>query len=154
MKNVFASGWHMIVDAVVDDARALSDVGALREFLRDLTGVLRMQILVEPQAHEVPLQPDALATDDDEGGITGFCVITTSHIAIHTWPLRHKFSMDVFSCKPFERDAALDFIVSRLGVRTASMTWIDRTWPAGGEAQVETRIIGEPASALPTSLAA
>lgn len=37
-------------------------------------------------------------------GWTGFVVIDKSHIAIHTFSEGNKVSVDVFSCKPFEKD--------------------------------------------------
>ena len=38
----------------------------------------------------------------DEGGVTGICVLSTSHCSIHTWPLRPFFVMDVYSCRDFD----------------------------------------------------
>ena len=32
-------------------------------------------------------------------GITGFVIISTSHIAIHTWPEYNYAAIDIFSCK-------------------------------------------------------
>ena len=40
---------------------------------------------------------------EDEGGTTGFAVLSTSHCAIHTWPLRETFVMDVYSCRDFDQ---------------------------------------------------
>jgi S-adenosylmethionine decarboxylase len=39
---------------------------------------------------------------EDEGGVTGVCVLSTSHCTIHTWPLRPFFVMDVYSCRDFD----------------------------------------------------
>jgi hypothetical protein len=50
----------------------------------------------------IKLEPEKLETDDDEGGVSYFCQITTSHIAAHTWELRRAIMLDVFSCKPFD----------------------------------------------------
>jgi S-adenosylmethionine/arginine decarboxylase-like enzyme len=38
----------------------------------------------------------------DEGGITGIIVLSTSHVAIHTWPIRGKAVLDAYSCRPFK----------------------------------------------------
>ena len=37
----------------------------------------------------------------DEGGITAITVLSTSHIAIHTWPEENAATYDVHSCRDF-----------------------------------------------------
>jgi len=40
----------------------------------------------------------------DEGGITGFLLLSESHISIHTWPERDNYlSLDIFVCN-FNKD--------------------------------------------------
>ena len=34
--------------------------------------------------------------------MTGTVVLSTSHVALHTWPVRHFFILDVFSCRDFD----------------------------------------------------
>jgi S-adenosylmethionine decarboxylase len=45
---------------------------------------------------------DANETGKDPGGITGFVLISESHISIHTFADRGFFTMDVYSCRNFE----------------------------------------------------
>jgi S-adenosylmethionine/arginine decarboxylase-like enzyme len=136
MNNRNTSGWHLILEALVEDPSLLKDEQALTRVMTDLVGVLRMKPLAPPRCWQVPLDEGLLASEQDEGGITGFCVITTSHISIHTWPLRRRFSMDVFSCRPFDEGAALQFIADRLRVSAMNATWVERTWPSAGPAVV------------------
>ena len=127
--NRAMAGWHLIVDATVADPIPISSADHLRDTLTELVDLLGMQILDGPRMTEVDLEPARIELDEDEGGITGYCLITTSHISIHTWPLRGRFSFDAFSCRPFDRDAALRFIRERLSVDQESVTWIERHWP-------------------------
>jgi S-adenosylmethionine decarboxylase len=125
------AGWHLIVDGVVDEKNVelLGDVKFLDQMFRDLIKLLKMEILVEPAFRVVPLDPSKLEDDGDEGGVTGTAVITTSHVSVHTWPLRAKFSLDVFSCRSFDPDEAYDFLQKRLGITKRTIHWVERKWP-------------------------
>lgn len=130
MKKSRVSGWHLMVDALVSDGARLRDPSVLRDFLLRLVDFLDMKLLEGPNITEVELDPKRLDSELDEGGVTGYCLITTSHISIHTWPLRRRFCLDIFSCKQFDRDAAVAEIERALGVSDVSVTWIERRWPA------------------------
>ena len=66
---------------------------------------------------------------DIGGTVTGMVVISTSHIGIHTWPLRNRFSMDVFSCREYNEDDVQTFLKERMNVKKRSSHWIRRVWP-------------------------
>ena len=91
----------------------LSDPAMIRDFVLDLIDLLGMQILGPIYIQRVPLDMKKLqkaerAEDfEDEGGVTGFALLTTSHIAFHTWPLRPEFHLDIYSCKAYDPEAAL-----------------------------------------------
>jgi S-adenosylmethionine/arginine decarboxylase-like enzyme len=125
------AGWHLIYDAQVEAEHTprLADPAFLETAFRDLVKLLDMEILVEPAFRAVDPDPSKLETEHDEGGVTGVCVITTSHISIHTWPLRGKFSMDVYSCKKFEESMVQAFLKDRFGVVRRSSHWVMRIWP-------------------------
>jgi S-adenosylmethionine decarboxylase len=128
MKN--DAGLHLIFDGYVKDASVFSSEKLTGLFER-LAEALEMQIILGPEFLEVELDPTKLTSDvfQDEGGITGMCVISTSHMSIHCWPLRKCFSMDVFSCKNFDADAA-KFIISReLGIDDVKVLTVDRYFP-------------------------
>lgn len=129
-------GRHLLIDGFSQEGAPLADASRLEGMFRRLAGTLDMEILVPPVTKEVPLQPEKLATGSDEGGITSFCVITTSHISIHTWPLRRFFSMDVYSCKDFDADRALAVIRDELAVTAIRCTNVVRTAPEDVEAPV------------------
>jgi len=118
-----------MMDAVVEDSERISDVEGLKSFLTDLVGFLKMDVLEGPSMTEVELDTKRLDTDSDDGGITGYCLITTSHVSIHTWPLRERFCLDIFSCKEFDAEGAAEMIRERLGVTRDSTQQVVRTWP-------------------------
>lgn len=118
-----------MMDACVSDSSRISCGQSLKDLLLELVEFLNMDLLDGPRMTEVHLEPDLLDSESDEGGITGYCLITTSHLSIHTWPLRKRFCLDVFSCKPFDGPGAADLIRDRLGVEADELNWIERRWP-------------------------
>ena len=58
----------------------------------------------------------------EDWGVTGFVIIAESHIAIHTFPDHGYVWVDIFSCKEFEADGAIDRIVETFGLTTSRPT--------------------------------
>jgi len=129
MKN--DAGLHLIFDGYVKDASVFNSE-KLTDIFRRLAGALEMQIIMGPEFLEVELDPLKLQSDvfQDEGGITGMCVISTSHMSIHCWPLRKCFSMDVFSCKMFDGGKARMLVEELLGTEDLHITTVERFFPA------------------------
>lgn len=135
------------MDGYVADA-AVFDETTLQRMFDSLVDSLEMRILLGPSFIEVDLDPSKLNHTEfaDEGGITGFCVISTSHVSIHCWPLRKFFSMDVFSCKDFDVRKALDVIQRYLQVAQVNITNLDRAKPSypGGQSRLSGRPDAKP----------
>lgn len=127
MKSI--SGRHLIIDAYVADAAVLDDPNQLCNLFDDLVDSLDMEYLQRPTAIRAPCDPAALDTDDDDGGWSVVCQITTSHIALHGWPQRSAFMMDIFSCHDFDVPRAKRIVWDRLGVTQANVHNILRTDP-------------------------
>ena len=125
------AGWHLTYDAVVEQAHAakLNDAEFLGRVLLDLVALLEMEVLDGPRLHKVELDPVKLETDSDDGGVTGTVIISTSHISIHTWPLRERFSMDVFSCREYDDAVVEAFLKERFNVKLRTSHWLHRLWP-------------------------
>lgn len=85
-------------------ASRLGDASRVESMMRELVDVLGMRLLGEPHMYEVETEIAKLGVEpfEDEGGVTGVCVLSTSHCSIHTWPLRPFFVMDVYSCRDFD----------------------------------------------------
>lgn len=128
MKN--SAGIHVIIDGFVKDPSVFNS-DSLTSAFKDLAESLEMKIIMGPDFLEVPLDPQKLESNvfQDEGGITGMCVISTSHMSIHCWPIRKCFSMDVFSCKDFDSEKAKQIVWDLLGVESGDVTVVSRTFP-------------------------
>ncbi len=121
-------GLHLIVDGLVESPESAFTEQNLRNLLLQLVKDLNMQLIFGPVFHNVEIDESKLTGDvfQDEGGISGFCMIGTSHISIHVWPLRKHFSMDVFSCKQFDSLRAQSTIETFLTTKHASYTSVQR----------------------------
>ena len=82
----------------------LGDASVVKGTLEALVGLLGMRLLDRPHMYEVETEIAKLGVEpfEDEGGVTGICVLSTSHCSIHTWPLRPFFVLDVYSCRDFD----------------------------------------------------
>lgn len=125
-----AAGLHIILDGFVKDSYIFNK-DTLTDTFKKLAEALEMKIIMGPDFLEVPLDETKLQSDkfQDEGGITGMCVISTSHMSIHCWPIRKCFSMDVFSCKDFDANKAKEIIWNLLGVEEGNLVAINRYFP-------------------------
>jgi len=86
--------------------------------------------LIEDLDMEVLIAPRVVYSDlEGNRGITAIAGITTSHIAIHCWdeedPALVEF--DIYSCKDFDKDIAINFL-RQFGLRdNYEMIELDRT---------------------------
>jgi len=130
-----SAGLHLIMDGYVKDPGVFTRENLARLFAQ-LIQALEMKALDVPKFYEVDVDPAVLervkATGkfEDEGGTTGFQVISTSHMALHSWPLQAFFSLDVFSCKTFNADLAISLVKESLGVYTDNTVVLHREKPA------------------------
>jgi S-adenosylmethionine decarboxylase len=105
-------------------ASRMGDVDTVKTMLVDLIDVLGMRLLDKAHMYEVETEISKLGKEpfEDEGGVTGVCVLSTSHCSIHTWPLRPFFVMDVYSCRDFDTTAVERFLSERLGAYDLQVT--------------------------------
>ena len=95
---------HLTVDGYGGSAEALADKRVIRAFLESYPDRIGMTRIAPP--HITAYEAD----NPEDSGISGFVLIAESHISIHTFPRRRFAWVDVFSCKGFESQPALDFI--------------------------------------------
>lgn len=105
-------------------ASRMGDAPTVEKMLVDLIDVLGMRILDKAHMYEVETEISKLGVEpfEDEGGVTGVCVLSTSHCSIHTWPLRPFFVMDVYSCRDFDSESVEKLLSERLGAYDLQVT--------------------------------
>ncbi|MDO8452019.1 MAG: S-adenosylmethionine decarboxylase [bacterium] len=87
-------GEHLLIDGYDADSKALFNEDLVHTCLTELCDLLGVLQLGEPLVMSIPD-----GTLKVPGGVTGIIVLAESHISIHTFPLRHFFSADIYSCK-------------------------------------------------------
>jgi S-adenosylmethionine decarboxylase len=102
----------------------LGERATVETMLRDLVDLLGMRLLGEPHMYEVETEIAKMNVEpfEDEGGVTGVCVLSTSHCSIHTWPLRPFFVMDVYSCRDFDPRKVEEHLAERFGAYDLQVT--------------------------------
>src|ERR1700691_2610175 len=105
-------------------ASRLGNATTVETMLRGLVDLLGMRLLGAPHLFEVETEIAKLGVEpfEDEGGVTGVCVLSTSHCSIHTWPLRPFFVMDVYSCRDFDPALIEQHLTSKLGAYDLKVT--------------------------------
>ena len=108
-------GMHLIIDGVLDH-RIEKDDG--KRILSELPAEIGMKILAGPLIVE---------GEPENPGWTGFVVIDKSHIVIHTFDDGDKASIDIFSCKPFEKKVVLRYLEKHIPFEKFNIQMIQRS---------------------------
>lgn len=103
--SVHLDGTHLMADCFGCRKEILSDPEKIKEYLDSLPEILGMKKLIKP--YVVVYEGGSTW---DRGGITGFMLIAESHISVHTFPYDGFVTLDVYSCKPFDVEKAVEFI--------------------------------------------
>ena len=95
---------HLMIDGYRCKSEKLDNVNLIYKFLEALPSKLNMHILTKPHVIRNDTETDY--------GVTGIVLIAESHISIHTFPKEGYFTMDIYSCKPFDTQETLDYTVA------------------------------------------
>lgn len=90
-------GKHLTVDAYGCDPQTLDNMEVIFNFLDKLPGEIKMHKIITPYVIKCGANDKK-----DCGGVSGFVMITESHISIHTFPAKQYLTMDVYSCNMFD----------------------------------------------------
>jgi S-adenosylmethionine decarboxylase proenzyme len=113
-------GPHLIVDGTRCDTQKLGDRILIEQILTDYPAAIGMTKIGGPYMFEYQ------APDPAYSGVSGIVVIAESHIAIHTFPALDYFTMDIFSCKNFDHEKAIEYIKEALDVREMDRMLVQR----------------------------
>jgi len=83
-------GSEWLVDAAGCRPQELSSVPALRALFQRIITELDLHPVAEPQFHVFPAP----------GGVTGFVMLSESHLACHTYPEHGVITLNLYCCRP------------------------------------------------------
>jgi len=96
-----AKGKHLIIDADCDNNLMYNSIASIYELMEEIVKKLLFKRLTPPFV---------IKGAEDNPGLTGFIIIDSSHISIHSFKNEKKVAMDVYSCKDFEYEKILGFL--------------------------------------------
>ena len=129
------TGMHLVIDGYRGDSGRMWDAEKIRQFLYDLPDAMGMTRITEPSV----LEYHAPKTEDS--GVSGFVIIAESHISVHTFPRRDHVNVDIFSCRPFDSDAALSRVKELFGLEEVETWQLERglEWLDSRQGKAETQ---------------
>ena len=111
---------HLVIDGYGADASILEDADAIYRFLDEYPDAIGMTKITPPHVYVYAGQ------QPEDVGISGFVLIAESHISVHTFPQRRYINIDVFSCKEFDTQQALEELKAMFSLETVRSWTLDR----------------------------
>lgn len=97
-------GYHLLLDCSQGDKALISDKQNVREFITELVWAIDMVAFGDPWI-------ERFATHDENKAGISFCqMIETSNITGHFCEVNGNFYIDIFSCKPYSSDIAMEVV--------------------------------------------
>ena len=59
-------------------------------------------------------------------GVTAVCLLSESHISIHSWPEKGEAAVDIFTCGDAEPKVGCDIIIYQLKSENHNLSYIER----------------------------
>jgi S-adenosylmethionine decarboxylase len=119
-RPVHAFGLHLTLDGYGSSYERLTDMDAIYGFLDHCPDLIHMTKIMPPYVFKyhgkVP----------EDWGLSGFVLIAESHISIHTFPDRGYLSLDIFSCKDFDHQKAVEYVTELFGITRHESNLFDR----------------------------
>ena len=119
-KVEYGFGQHLILDGYGCNREKLMDLDFIYHFLSEYPDQIEMTKIMPPYVFKY------YAPVPEDWGISGFVIIAESHISIHTFPEKLYMSVDIFSCKPFDVDKAVEDISRLFEVQKSEIRILDR----------------------------
>lgn len=111
--------YHILIDISGASKERLNDEPGLDQFLKKLPEIIGMHVLKGPVIESgIPENP----------GLSGFVIIDYSHISIHTFTLHDEALIDIFSCKPYEQEVAVQAVLEHFQVERPAASVQQVSW--------------------------
>lgn len=134
-KPEFGFGVHLMVDGYGCDRVSLEDIGLIANFLDEYPDQMDMTKIMPPYVFRY------CGTVPEDWGVSGFVLIAESHISIHTFPEKRYLSLDMFSCKPFDVDAAVETVKRLFQIQKCEIQLLDRGQEFPNDIQASAQIV-------------
>ena len=92
---------HLIIDGFGANRKMLESEAMIYDLLDRYPSQIGMTKVAPPQVFKY------IGSKPEDWGISGFVLIAESHISIQTFPERRYVNIDIFSCKDFDSEYAI-----------------------------------------------
>ena len=144
---------HLIIDGYGASPEKLQDLDSLFELLDNYPAEIGMTKIMPPYVFKYH------GVRPEDWGLSGFVLIAESHISIHTFPEKQYLNIDVFSCKEFNPQLAIDFMKKQFAITETETRVLERglEYPhepnaAGNLVQTERREVAMAGSGIANSM--
>lgn len=107
-------GKHYLLNLFNCDGQLLNDELFLRTLLQEAAEASGAKVLM---VSSYKFHPQ---------GVTVICLLSESHISIHTWPEDHKAAADIYTCGNCDPKIGCDLLVEKLKSADSQLTYIER----------------------------
>lgn len=128
---------HLVIDGYGGDPTMLEDADAIYRFLDEYPDAIGMTKITPPHVYVYEGQKP------EDVGISGFVLIAESHISVHTFPRRQYVNIDVFSCKEFDAQRALEELRAMFSLKMVRSWTLDRGLEYSDPAVAARAVSGE-----------
>ncbi len=121
MENIeYGFGQHLMMDGYGCDREKLMNLDWIYDFLSRYPDEISMTKIMPPYVFKYS------GKVPEDWGISGFVLIAESHISIHTFPDKLYLSLDIFSCKAFDAQKAIQHIKDLFDIKKVEIKLLDR----------------------------
>ncbi len=99
---------HLIIDGFGSNSKLLESEELIYQLLDEYPDQIGMTKVTPPHVFRY------IGSKPEDWGISGFVLIAESHISIHTFPERCYVNIDIFSCKDFDAEQAIQDVQAKL----------------------------------------
>lgn len=124
-------GTEWIIDAFDCDAEKLRDAGVLRDIFSQVVGDLQLKVIDEVW-HRFP----------GAGGVTGFNLLSESHLACHTYPEHRTATFNLYCCRTRPEWNWKENLAEMLRAKTIEIQKIERGQPNPANQNPKSKIVG------------
>ncbi len=133
-------GPHLMLDCRGCNPDKIGNLEYVFNVLNELPDRVGMTKIIQPYVF-----PYSGLVPEDKG-ITGVVVIAESHITFHSFTEKDYFFFDIFSCKHFEVEEAVQFIVDAFEVKSYEKHHVSRGRYFPRSVEERAKLMGEPVS--------
>lgn len=111
-------GYHLVLDCGGCDHEKITSADNIYQFTKQLVNDIDMIAYGEPQIVQFG--------EGDKLGYTLVQLIETSNICCHFVDVNDTMYLDVFSCKPYEKQIVIDLVKQYFGPKTWAVRYFER----------------------------